>query len=95
MLFECDSLHIMVFLGLFYRNPPEFCITKAFKSRESVYMWFRLDFETFLSGMSQLENRQVMFIFSMCLDFVRILRVSRMKLVKLFELGAQENRIGY
>ena len=58
-------------------------------------MWFRLDFETFLSRMSQLENRQVLFIFSMCLDFVRLLRVSRMKLVKLFELGAQENRIGY
>ena len=32
-------------------------------------MWFSLDFETFLARMSQLENRQVLFIFSMCFDF--------------------------
>ena len=30
-------------------------------------MWFRLDFETFLAT-SQLENKQVLFIFSMCFD---------------------------
>lgn len=82
------------------RNSPEFCIPKEFKSRESLYMWFRLDFEAFLARMSQLENRQVLFIFSMCFDIgapwtMRILRLPRIKLVKLFKLGAQENRIGY
>ena len=72
MLSECDSLHIIVFFFLdrFYRIPPRFCITKEFKSQESLYMWFRLDFEAFLARMSQLENKHVMFIFSMCFDLV-------------------------
>ena len=88
-----------LFLDRFYRNPPEFCITKKFKSQESLYMWFRLDFEAFLARMSQLENKQFVY-FQYVFWFgapwtVRILKVSRIKLVKLFDLGAQENRIGY
>ena len=49
-------------------TPTEFCITKAFKSPESLYMWLRFDFETFLAKMSLVENKQVMFISSMCFD---------------------------
>ena len=68
------------------------CIAKEFKPRERLYRWFRLDFEAFLARMCQLENRQVLFIFSMCFDLELHERCGfpRINLVKLFELGAQE-----
>ena len=69
MLSEGDLLHIMIFFIVSIETlPPEVCITNEFKSRECLYMWFRLDFETFLARMSQIENRQVLFIFSMWFD---------------------------